>query len=374
MSNQPTLYNRGRFQLKYRGTECLNCGHPLDISDRYCPNCSQPNTTKKLSIGDFFDEFFSNVISYDSRLLRSLSAMLLRPGRITKDFVEGKRMRYTNPFRFMLSLAIIYFLMLGLSGDFSNMDRISERSDTGFFDPERAIELALDDSSPEQVQAIQTLDSLNLSEQISRSREQQDSLILVDPTAHFNKITGGSLLERMGKKYDFFSTLIRKDSVFSYQEAMDKYAVESSMENKMSFSIAGSIIRVSRQPGSFANSLISKLPFATFFFLPVFALFIVLAYIRKKYTYTDNLIFSFHNQSLLFILLIISFLIDAVFNTSTAGYALLIFAVYLYKAMRNFYGQGRFKTLIKYLFLNTIYFLLAGMAGLIFILASAFTY
>jgi len=103
-------------------------------------------------------------------------------------------------------------------------------------------------------------------------------------------------------------------------------------------------------------------------------MFIVLVYIRKKYTYTDNLIFSFHNQTLLFILLIISFLIDAIFNISTSWLALVVFAFYLYKAMRNFYGQGRFKTIIKYLFLNMIFFILAGIGGLLFILGSVFTF
>jgi hypothetical protein len=99
-----------------------------------------------------------------------------------------------------------------------------------------------------------------------------------------------------------------------------------------------------------------------------------MVYIRKKYTYTDNLIFSFHNQSLLFILLIISFLIDEIFNLSTAWIALVVFLFYLYKAMRNFYGQGRFKTILKFLFLNTVYLILAGTAGILFVLTSAFTY
>ena len=374
MSYKTTNHNRGRFQLKYRGTECLNCQHPLDISDRYCPNCAQANSIKKVTIKDFLDEFFSNVISYDSRLFRTLSSMIMRPGIITREYIAGRRMRYTNPFRFMLSLAIIYFLMLGLSGDFRELDRYGNRNESLTFDPGQVINLALDEPSSEREEALQILDSVDLSGKINEFRNRRDSLIVHDPKGYFEKITDSSRLERLTKKHQFFSTLLGRDSIFSFREAMEKYGVQSSMENKISFSTAGSTLKVVRQPGSFVNSLISGLPFATFFFLPVFALFIVMVYIRKKYTYTDNLIFSFHNQTLLFILLIISFLIDAIFNISTAWLALLVFAFYLYKAMRNFYGQGRFKTIIKYVFLNTIFFILAGIAGLIFILASAFTY
>ncbi|MEM7381456.1 MAG: hypothetical protein AAF361_09720, partial [Bacteroidota bacterium] len=77
---------------------------------------------------------------------------------------------------------------------------------------------------------------------------------------------------------------------------------------------------------------------------------------------------------LLFILLIISFLVDSVFSIDSSWLFFLIFAFYLYKSMRKFYGQGRFKTILKYVFLNTIFFILAGVAALVLILGSAFTY
>ncbi len=205
-------------------------------------------------------------------------------------------------------------------------------------------------------------------------QHRRDSMITNDPKGYFEKITDSNLLARLGRKHEFFSILLGKDSIFGFQEGIDKYGIRNNMENKIAFSMARSTIRVARQPGTFANDLISQLPIATFFFLPVFAIFIVLIYIRKKYTYTDNLIFSFHNQSLLFILLIISFLIDKIFDISTGWLALTVFSVYLYKAMRNFYRQGRFKTIIKYLFLNLVFLILASIGIIIFVLASAFTY
>ncbi|MEL6976242.1 MAG: DUF3667 domain-containing protein, partial [Bacteroidota bacterium] len=105
MANKPSLFSKGRYALKYRGTECLNCGHPLDMSDKFCPNCGQANSTKRLVLKDFFDEFFHNLINYDSKLLKTLYTLLIKPGTITRDYIAGKRMSYTNPFRFLLSLA-----------------------------------------------------------------------------------------------------------------------------------------------------------------------------------------------------------------------------------------------------------------------------
>jgi len=374
MDKKPTIVPKGRYRLKYRGTECLNCGHLLDMSDKYCPGCSQANSTKKLSLKDFLDEFFSSLISYDSRLLKTLSALLIRPGQISKDYVLGKRVSYTNPFRFLLSLAIIYFLMLNFSGNFTELNRLGADNDQSFSDLEDEFDFPFVVVNEEEEEALKILDSLKVNDKLDRFIQKKDSTIIKNPKKYFLSLKDNSFFKRYNYKLEFFIPSIQKDTLASFDEMMQKYDIDDTFENKTAFSVAESFLKVSQQPGSFMSSMISKLPFATFFFLPLFALFISLAYIRKNYTYTDNLIFSFHNQSLLFILLIVSFLVDYIFNTDSAKIFILVFAIYLYKAMRKFYGQGRFKTILKYIFLNTVFIILASVAAVILIIGSAFTY
>lgn len=374
--NKPAKVQKGRYQLNYRGTECLNCGLPLDMSDKYCPSCSQANSTKKLTLKDFFDEFFSSLISYDSKLLKTLSALLLRPGKITKDYINGKRVAYTNPFRFLLSLAIVYFLMLNYNGGFSKLDRFGAGKDKSVLDFDKNFsftdEIGIDDD--EAKKGLQALDSLQLISTLEQSVKKKDSLMMVDPKAHYIKLKEQSLRSRFFDKREFFSVLIEEKKLYDFNEIPAEYAIEKSRENEYAFNAARSFIRFKQQPGSFVHDLISKLPFFIFFFLPVFALFIFLIYIRKKYTYTDHLIFSFHNQSLLFILLIISYLIDSIFDIYSSWFFMLIFSIYLYKSMRKFYEQGRFKTIVKYIFLNTIFFILALFSTLLLVMGSIFTY
>ncbi|WP_232224052.1 DUF3667 domain-containing protein [Gillisia sp. CAL575] len=59
----------------------------------------------------FFLEFFAGIFSYDSRMRRTLSTLIFRPGKITKDYVNGMRTQYANPFRFFLSISIIFFIV-----------------------------------------------------------------------------------------------------------------------------------------------------------------------------------------------------------------------------------------------------------------------
>ncbi len=376
METRPSVNTSGRYRLQHRGVECLNCNHPLDISDKYCPNCSQANSTKKLTLKDFFEEFFSNIISYDSRLLKTLISLLTRPGSITKDYISGKRMSYTNPFRFLLSLAIIYFLLMGASSNFESLDKYGSDSSNINLTQPFIDRLTINDEvvEAEKEALITQWDSLGIDSLINNNARIKDSIILADPLKEIEAAGNKSFINRHFRKQEIFTTLIENDTLFTFAETKEKYGLENTKSNEFAFGTAKSFIKAKKQPGAYINSLFSKLPVTTFFFLPVFTLFIWLMYIRKKYNYTDHLIFSFHNQSLLFILLIVSYLIDSIFGSDSGGIFILIFGIYLYKAMRNFYKQGRFKTIVKYIFLNFIFIILASIGVALFIAGSIFTY
>lgn len=395
----------GRYKLKFRGTECLNCGHPLELSDRYCPNCSQANSTKHLTLKDFLDELFEDMVRFDTRLVRTLQTMLWTPGKISQDFIAGKRKTYANPFRLLLTLAFIYFLLLSITGDFDRFDRYGQNT-SGRINmiPDISLDFDSDDPSPNAVLnqldstqlkkldslGIKGLDSLtkkgldtldlsglenfNLKKQIKSKKEINDSTIMANPRAYLDSIKGDGTIGRTLKKANFFLTLIDQDSVYTYEEAIEKHGLPNRREDEIAFGIADSIDHLNRQPGGFLNDFLSTVPFAIFAFLPFFTIFLWLAYIRKKFNYTDNLVFSFHSQSLFFILLIISFLIDQVFGTTSIGLFILLFGIYLWLSMKRFYGQGWFKTTIKYFFLNTIFIIMASVAALIFLIGSVMTY
>ena len=374
MENKPTVRTTGRYRLQYRGVECLNCGHPLDLSDKYCPNCSQANSTKRLSLLDFFEEFFTNILSYDSKLFQTLAALLLRPGKITREYIAGKRLSYTNPFRFLLSLAIIYFLLISFNSKFESLNKYGSGNRIPVFDLSKQLNDYEFENDEERKIALAAIDSLKSQKIIGNRLSTKDSTILSNPKKYFKEIKDDGFFNRYFNKIEFFTTVIKKDTIYSLDESIIKYDVPPKLENEMTFNLAQSLVEIEKRPGTFFDTVLSKLPIATFFFLPSFSLFIWLVYIRKKYNYTDHLIFSFHNQSLLFILLIVSYLVDAIFKVSSEGIFLLIFAFYLFKAMRNFYQQGRLKTIVKYIFLNSIFFILGFIGILILIAASVFTY
>ncbi|SHJ18442.1 Protein of unknown function [Arenibacter nanhaiticus] len=363
---------KGRYKLKHRGTKCLNCDHSLDISDRFCPNCSQENSTKKLSLKVYIVEFFSTFIAYDSKLIRTLSHLLFHPGKMTKDYILGKRASFTNPFRFLLSLSIIYFLLLNATGDYTQLDNINTPDDSNFLFSGIS-ELNIDNNDSD-TKGINPSDSLSTTRNLDSYKKSKDSVILRNPEAYFETIKDKTTLNRITKKIDFYNTLIRNEKVYSFKALYQKYNIPNTKENLFCYKTTKGLLKAFNQPGSFIAALISRLPFLIFFLLPIFTLFIFLTYVRKKYNYTDNLIFCFHNQSMLFILLITRLLIDTTFSISSNIVFLLIFGIYLYKAMLNFYGQSRIMTFVKYMFLNVVFLILAVLSVVLLSLGSILTY
>ncbi len=354
-NNLPTIYKE-RHKLKYRNTECLNCYHPLDISDEFCPNCGQLNSTKKLAFNDFFNEFFAGIFAYDSRFYRTLGILLFKPGKISKDYIEGKRVRYANPYRFYLSASIIFFLLWSATHQL-----------------EAPVEIDREDSLEQRREA----DSI-----LAAQRLENPALDVVLPTLD---TTGNQTVEYVPEKdldtMSYFNARFKQWQVFSdhykstemrnVKAALDSLNYSQTGFNQWYYKKTVDAERFSSDSDLFWNYFYSKLPFIIFFYLPVFALFIWLLYLRRPFTYMEHLIFTFHNQTTWFVLYGIAVGFNSILNTGTATWiATIVFGFYLYKAFRRFYGQGRVKTILKFIIINIIFFILAVVAAGFSLLAS----
>ncbi|WP_299255259.1 DUF3667 domain-containing protein [uncultured Aquimarina sp.] len=350
------MKEKGRFLKKYRGNECLNCGIPLDVIDRYCHNCGQINTTKKLSFKDFFNEFFASILSYDSRLRHTIVGLLFRPGMISKDYIEGKRIKYANPFRFYLSVSILFFIISGLFIDFDSLPTQTDDQNNGI------LQVNLSDQIPEE-KAI-TNDSISESE--DTEEPVYFSEIQLDTMNTFNAVQNRwKTYKSHYKKTGQLIANIALDSLQHNKNGYTKYLYKRSIRTK----------NLNENPMELLKFVFNKLPFIIFFFLPFFALTIWVIYIRRSFNYMEHLVFIFHTQTMFFILMGIAILIDQITKSEAASsIAMLVFLFYLYKAMRKFYQQRRLKTIVKFLLVNVLFFILAGIGSLVTIIGSMFIF
>jgi hypothetical protein len=88
---------------------CKNCGAVL--LGRFCVNCSQAADVHVPSTMELMHELLEGLTHSDSRLWRTLLLLWFKPGKLTQEFVAGRRVAYLPPFRLYLILSIIFFLI-----------------------------------------------------------------------------------------------------------------------------------------------------------------------------------------------------------------------------------------------------------------------
>ncbi len=350
-----------RKSLQYRGTECLNCGHPLDRSDIYCPYCSQINTTKHLTARDFFSEFLSSILVYDSRLRSTLKDLLFKPGVMSKNFIKGQRLKYANPFRFFLSVSIIFFLMNGL------INTVTNSRNTNFLNFNvKPINTPLDSLLviiPEQDLYFSKKDSItaeNLGIPLYFSEKTLDSLPFFDG---YIKRSTMYMLYHQGHQTEDPLT------------ALGKLEHSPTITNEWTYSRSIAWNKILDDPNAYIDYVISKIPFFLFFFTPFYAIFFWLLYSGKKYTYMEHMIFVFHIFSFVFLAMLLFLIPDSFLNNFfTQLLFYIIGPVYFYLALKKFYGQSYLLTFIKFVFLSIIFNIGFFVAIMVFVVGSAAIY
>lgn len=96
------------------GDACGNCGEIL--RGPYCHGCGQ----KRLGEGDrrlghLLRQAFELLTDLDGRFWSSVRALLLHPGRLSRDYLDGRRQRWMTPLSLFLLANVVYFLAPGLS-------------------------------------------------------------------------------------------------------------------------------------------------------------------------------------------------------------------------------------------------------------------
>ena len=84
---------------------CQNCGRML--VGEFCHGCGQTSAVHRSFLKELTD-IFRNIVNLDSRTFRTVLNLFFRPGKLTRDFVYGKRVGFLPPFT--LFVASVFFL------------------------------------------------------------------------------------------------------------------------------------------------------------------------------------------------------------------------------------------------------------------------
>lgn len=304
---------------------CKNC--ETQFVGQYCPNCGQHIKELERPIRFMFVDFMGTIVSFDTRLVKTLLAILFKPGKLTKDFVEGKRARYMPPFRFYVFISFVMFLLVStitnnsikdnkgdvISEDFKNIDAATKDSITTAI--KDSIMLAVDETLKEELDSIQY--------------SNYKSTISVN-----DSVVGG--LSEMVEGINNFEDIVEGED--------EKYA--------------DTIKLIQEHPELFMNKLFQFTSWALFLFMPLFAFFLWISFMRSKKLYIGHLIFSLNIHSFIFTVISLIVSVALIFpNHSTLWMGHLCWSIPIYQVIgaRRLYKRRWLATFFKMTFVWFMY-------------------
>lgn len=313
---------------------CANCGARL--TGRYCSECGQRHHDHPVhDFWHFVSEALEDLTHADSRLWQTLSALLFRPGFLTREFLEGRRVRYLPPVRLYLVVSLIFFIIVGLSSQSSKSYVIVSYGGKSFH-----YQVVPVGEAPGSGAAAGT------PAPAARGSGSGPATLTATPAAREH------LCEEFG-------TNIARQAGW-----LGRFAPRVT-QNCFTVLATGGVAH-------FNEVVARNLERAMFLFLPLLALAMKPLYLRPPRHYIEHLLFFLHSHAFLFVVLGVSTLAGMSTSSPLAlepiDTAIAIYVpIYFYLALRRVYGQGRWLTLSKLAALGVVYFCL----GIVLVAATA---
>ncbi len=272
---------------------CANCGAP--IRGRYCDQCGQLASDFHRPIWTLVKDVLTDAFSLDGRIARTIPSLMLRPGHVTRAYLEGQRARFVPPFRLFLLASLLFFFAL-----FSMGSRIGIGNNLYIMPlPNGGYSIAFG----------------------------ADGLFETEGTELPEEITAESLRKILEREID-------QDQNTEIDDQFIETAVKAYENQRLIF------MGIERWA-----------PRLSFLILPLMTLFLTAMYLwyRRIYVY-DHVILSLHFQSFAYLLGAGNLFIGQYIGGSIA-WTLLLIPIYLYRQLRETYRSGRITSGIRVLFL-----------------------
>lgn len=284
----------------HEGEACKNCG--TLPRGKYCHECGQPSHVHVPSAREFLHEFLGHYVALEGKLWKSLARLLFKPGFLSREYIEGRRVRYIEPLRLYLTFSIIFFALFKLGGtEIVVMGNAGQASISAIASDSRTRDTVVGPATPAQA-------------------------------AEF---------ERFKQKVVGWTTMIgagfgQKTARFLNQPT----AVQQEQIKRAFFSYT---------------------PYAIFALMPVFAFYLKLLYLGAGRLYGEHFLFALHSNAFAFLMLSVMLLVPG--DWDFVRLLLILWLLfYLPTAMRRVYGGGRIVTGLRWILLMALHVLSIALA------------
>ena len=292
-------------ELHHAASDCANCG--ATTSGHFCHQCGQETVLHPPSAREFMHEFIGHYVALEGKLWKSLALLLFRPGRLTREYINGRRVRYVQPLRMYLTFSLIFFAVL----KFSMHD------------------VLIGDEKKPPATATQAHGNLKQHETPANNTA---ALIKEDRPGEIIDGTH-SVSDWLRPRNAFLADKVEHFSALSFDQR--KELLE--------------------------NSFYHYTPYAIFFMMPVFALYLKVLYLGSGRRYGEHLLFALHTNGFAFLAMAVVILVpDSFWGIEFALWLWL--TLYLPAAMRRVYGGSRTLTALRWIVLMVLHLVTVMLA------------
>ena len=321
---------------------CLNCGSTL--SGQYCGNCGQRARSRLISLWGLVREAFGDLFELDSRVWQTLVPLVIRPGRLTRDYLLGRRARFMPPFRTYLVLSVVFFLV-------------------AFFDPREEFNVLFEPAAETTDQAEDAEQSAEeIREGVIRGLAEE-GIIVADGLSADDEDDSNGVNFNISSGEGEDNCDVRDIESADIPEWMSRRITPQRLQVICE--------RVMADDGrALFDKLRENVPAALFFLLPLMALVLKVMYPLSKRYYVEHLLFVVHYHAFFFLILTLQILFARFASlVSIPEYAIdivligaaIYIPVYLFRSMQRVYGQGVFITALKFSFVALSYCIGLGL-------------
>ena len=380
---------------------CRNCGSPL--YGEHCYACGQPTKGLVRHFSSILGDFADTLLNVDGRLLRTLPALLLKPGFLTREYIDGHRVRYVSPVRLFVFLCIGTFFAAKLATPSFNIDNADgsggvrigtagAQETDGFeaMDSVEAVEARLAEVRAEMAKARAEADGVPGMGTVLAGAEAQ---VVAAAETRIAELRAMEATRGAGNAQPDEPTTPTAGDLRGLSVSDDGEAPNINFNGKPWHAETNPVVidtlpaganrwlntqvghipdnwkRIRQDPDLLRNAFYSALPTALFVLVPVFALLLKVLYVYQRRLYMEHLVSALHGHAFVCAMLLVLMsmsLLETLLGAPTwlsapLGWlqwlAMLWIPLYLWLHLKRIHGQG--------VLLTTLNFALLGIAEMV---------
>lgn len=316
---------------------CLNCGHTVE--ERFCSQCGQENIETKDSFLHLVGHVFEDITHFDSKFLKTIKTLFLKPGVLSQEYLEGKRNKYVQPVRLFIFTSFIFFLAQSFMNEHQGKDNNKKTLQSVLKAYSDSISTNLDEEDKAELKnAIHKSDTVIFNTGILNIHLDKND---TDTSSLLNSNNLGGTPEDYKKQQDSLPKN-KRDGFF--KQKMMLFLLEN--KNK-----SGEEFRT-----EFQEKFFHKMHYWVFILFPFFALIMKLFYRKQNMYYSEHLIFGFHLHTILLLVILLNTIIYYLFKINLFPVGLVGILLYLFFSLLQLFKQSIPKTIVKTLLVFFTYF------------------